>query len=64
MNKDLNVAFDLALERYRDFFNEAFPTIPLYNGTKETIEMIDQCIANGKNVVEMGFYVEDDDILY
>lgn len=54
-----------ALDRYRDYFHEAFPTIPLYNGIDEdTIEMIDKCIANGKDVVEMGFYIEDLDILY
>lgn len=54
-----------ALDRYQERFNDRFPTIPLYNGNnQETIEMIEQCITNGKDVVEMGFYVEDDDILY
>lgn len=64
MGEYLNIAFDEALDRYREFFNEAFPTIPLYCGDEETIEMIDQCISNGKNVVEMGFYKEDNDIMY
>lgn len=53
-----------ALERYQERFNDRFPTMELFCGNEETIKMIDQCIANGKDVVEMGFYKLDDDILY
>lgn len=53
-----------ALEKYFDCFNDRFPTVPLFCGNEETIEMIEQCIANGKDVYEMGFLVLDDNILY
>lgn len=54
-----------ALGRYQDCFNDRFPTIPLYKGNdEETIEIIDRCIENKKDVYEMGFLTLDLDILY
>ena len=56
--------FMKAIDRYRQFFNDSFPTMVLYDGEKETIEMINCCIENKKDVYEMGFLVLDDDIIY
>lgn len=64
MSEYLNIAFDEALDRYRNFFNDSFPTMALYNGDKETIEIIDRCIENKKNVYEMGFLTLNRDNLY
>ena len=64
MSEYLNIAFDEALDRYRNFFNDSFPTMALYNGDKETIKIIDRCIENKKNVYEMGFLTLNRDNLY
>ena len=45
MSEYLNIAFDEALDRYRNFFNDSFPTMALYNGDKETIKIINEQIS-------------------
>lgn len=53
------------MDEYRERFDDSFPTIPLLDeGEERCIEMIDQCITANKDVVEMGFYILDDEILY
>lgn len=47
-----------AIELYEKKFNTSFPTIPLLWGNRsdeEVIEMIDKCIAENKDVYEMGY---------
>ena len=54
------------LKQYAKTFGEGFPTIPLAWGRtdEEVIELIDKCLAAGKNAYEMGFVADDDDISY
>ena len=51
---------DRALDAYYDHFGECFPSIPLRWGRtdEEVIEMIDQCLAEDKDVYEMGILPE------
>lgn len=57
---------DKALKRYEDILKDDFPTIPLlkWYSEEEVIEMIDKCIEENKNVIEMGYYEQDNDIKY
>ena len=59
--------FERALKKYDDHFEEPFPTIPLCWGRtdEEVIEMISQCLAEDKDVYEMGILPEPSaDIAY
>lgn len=54
------------LREYAERFGDGFPTIPLAWGRsdEEVVELIDKCLAAGKNVYEMGLVSEDDDLKY
>ena len=54
-----------AFEAYKKSFKDDFPTIPLASSMTddEIIKTIDECIANNKDVYEMGI-LELDDVLY
>lgn len=49
---------DRALDAYYDRFGECFPSNPLRWGRSDekVIEMIRKCLAEDKDVIEMGFY--------
>lgn len=51
--------FEKALQRYDELF-ESFPTIPLLNTHSEEwiLDVIEKCIAEGKDVYEMGIIKE------
>jgi hypothetical protein len=52
------------MKEYTKRFNDGFPTIPLAwsRSDAELIKIIDECLAKGKDVYELG-YVEDE-IIY
>ena len=54
------------LAEYADHFGDGFPTIPLANNRsdKEIARIIDICIQNNKNVYEMGYLSNEEDIKY
>lgn len=62
MNDKLEKAYD----RYKEKFNDNFPTIPLSETREdeEIIEMIDICIKVEKDVYDMGYLQLDEDIIY
>ena len=54
-----------ALDRYRDVFDDNFPTVPFMGASEdEIIEMINKCIAEKKDVYDMGYLSLDPDIWY
>ena len=58
---------DRALDAYYDRFGESFPSNPLHCGRsdEEVIGMIDRCLAEDKDVYEMGVLPEPSfDIIY
>lgn len=57
---------DQALDTYVLKFGDGFPTYQYMRGrtTRETIDAINRCIAEGKDAYEMGLVTDDDDILY
>lgn len=61
----MNEALEAALKRYMDTFDDSFPSFQLMNGRTddEVIKMIDECIAENKDVYDMGF-LKDDDLIY
>lgn len=61
MNEKLNDAY----RKYKENFNDDFPTIPLAETMEddEIIEMIEECIEEKKDVYELG-YLSLDDIQY
>lgn len=64
---ELTEKFMKKMEEYDKVFKGrgGFPTIPLLDyGEERCIEMIDQCLAAKKDVIEMGFYYQDNDIKY
>ncbi|MCD7807939.1 MAG: hypothetical protein LUH02_01245 [Erysipelotrichaceae bacterium] len=54
------------LDKYNNSFDDAFPTIPLLVGRseEEVIQMIELCLKENKDVIQMGYYKEDINILY
>jgi hypothetical protein len=59
--------FEKALKMYDDHFEGTFPTIPLCWGRseEEVIDIIQQCLAEDKDVYEMGVLPEPSfDIIY
>ncbi|MDU2418061.1 hypothetical protein [Negativicoccus succinicivorans] len=48
---------ETAIKLYDDTFADTFPTIPLLRDMPddEVIEMINKCVAEGKDVYEMGY---------
>ena len=57
---------DEKLDAYAMKFGDGFPMIPLAWGRtdEEVIEIIDDCLKNGKDAYEMGYVEEDTDIMY
>lgn len=57
---------DDKLQEYASRFGEGFPMIPLAWGRtdNEVIEIINKCLEAGKDVYDMGYLSEDDDIDY
>lgn len=58
--------FYKALDLYSQTFNNRFPTVPLMetNTKDEAVEMIKKCVAENKDVYEMGYLTLDDEIQY
>lgn len=48
---------DEALKSYEKKFDDSFPTVPLllHGSDEEVIEIINKCIAEGKDVYDMGY---------
>ena len=57
---------DTKLKEYARRFGDGFPTIPLAWGRSdaEVAEIIDKCLAAGKDVYEMGYLTLDLDVKY
>ena len=57
---------EAALTLYDETFEDAFPTIPLLMDLPddEVIKMINKCVAEGKDVYEMGYLSLDVNIVY
>ncbi|MDR1773337.1 MAG: hypothetical protein LBR30_00450 [Clostridioides sp.] len=57
---------DTALDLYYEIFDDSFPSIPLRwtYSDEEVIEIIKKCIAENKDVYDMGYLTLDDDIMY
>ena len=55
-----------ALEDYENKFKDGFPTVPLLSKYEESeiIDMISKCIAENKDVYDMGYLELDEDIMY
>ena len=55
-----------AIKLYDETFEDTFPTIPLLMDIPddEVIEMINKCVAEGKDVYEMGYLSLDLNIVY
>lgn len=60
----MNEKLQKALERYKEKFNDYFPTIPFESQEdEEIIDIIDECIEENKDVYDLG-YLSLDDIMY
>lgn len=60
----MNEKLQKALERYKEKFNDDFPTIPFESQEdEEIIGIIDECIEENKDVYDLG-YLSLDDIMY
>lgn len=57
---------DDKLDAYAEKFGEGFPMMPLAWGRTddEVIEIIDDCLSKGKDVYELGYVEDDDDVMY
>lgn len=57
---------DEMLKKYRKKFGEGFPMIPLKWGRtdSEVIEIIENCLTQGKDVYELGLVSDDEDVIY
>ena len=57
---------DDKLDAYAEKFGDGFPMMPLAWGRTddEVIEIIDDCLSNGKDVYELGYVEDDDDVMY
>lgn len=55
-----------ALEQYKTVFGDYFPTVPLAvsRAEDEVIQIIHECLKQGKDVYELGYISDDSDILY
>ena len=54
------------MKQYAKTFGDGFPTIPLaWDRTdEELIEIIDRCLAEKKDVYELGILTNDEDVKY
>ena len=57
---------DQALDSYTLKFGDGFPTYQYMRGrsTRETIDAINKCLAEGKDAYEMGLVTDDLDVEY
>lgn len=57
---------DEKLKEYAERFDDGFPMIPLGWGKtdEEIIAIIDDCLEKGKDVYELGYVTDDEDVLY
>lgn len=57
---------DEKLDAYAEKFGDGFPMMPLAWGRTddEVIEIIDDCLSKGKDVYELGYVEDDDDVMY
>ncbi len=56
---------DEALKLYEKEFNDIFPLFSMQcTPEEEIIKIIDECIANKKDVYDMGYLVSDENICY
>lgn len=57
---------DEKLDAYAEKFGDGFPMMPLAWGRTddEVIEIIDDCLSKGKDVYELGYVEDDDDVRY
>lgn len=55
-----------AINQYEETFDDGFPTSSLMIGRteKETVAIIERCIAEKKDVYELGYLELDDDTVY
>ena len=60
------MTLDAKLSAYTMKFNDGFPMMPLGWGRSddEIIEIIDRCLTEGKDVYELGYLEDDNDIEY
>ena len=54
------------MKKYLETFYEGFPTYPLAWGRSddEVIEIIDNCLRKKKDVYELGYVKDDDEVFY
>lgn len=57
---------EMYLEEYFNEFGEAFPMIPLAWGRteEEIVKIIKRCIKEQKDVYELGYVTESEDVMY
>ena len=57
---------DEKLQEYANKFGEGFPMMPVAWGRteEEVIRIIDECIVKDKDVYELGYVEEDDNVIY
>lgn len=57
---------DDKLDEYLSRFDDGFPMYQLGRGraNDEIIKIIDDCLKNGKDVYEMGYLEEDNEVYY
>ncbi len=56
--------FDDLLEEYLEMFGDRYPNLPPRGSYADMITEMKACLKAGKNVVEMGFYSIDLDIMH
>ena len=53
------------LAEYEDFFGESFPTFNFMHFSEAEIEdSVDSCLNSGKDVYELGYAKDDEDLQY
>lgn len=53
------------MQEYEELFGDAFPSFNfMHLSPDEIIKMIDKCLEEGKDVYELGYAEDDEDIKY
>lgn len=56
---------DVALESYEKTFDDSFPMFPMMGKeANEVVEIINDCIAENKDVYDMGYLSLDGNVIY
>lgn len=57
---------EIKLQEYENMFGDSFPTYPLmFSRTEEEIiKLIDHCLNSKKDVYELGYLIDDPDVIY